>query len=221
MDFFTSFNKQPVFIAPETIEVEHISKPAYPKKVTGVCLVVGTAPCVHEDVEEALLAYPDATICAVNEAGALLPADYLVTCHGDKIEQFLELQENAFGIFGDDNPMPELHMKDISEATTERPAYRWQISIGAGSAPFAAAIMALIGYELVIFCGCPMDGGGGYAMETHKGTDIDPRFGDLDQSHQLVRTWKDQLYHMKQDHPDLCDRFRSMSGFTKHIFGGI
>lgn len=218
MNMIANFNQTPIFIPPEKIEIDHVSKPPHREKVQGgVCLVVGTAPCVYGDVEDALTDFPDAKICAVNEAVSLFESDFLVTCHGDKIEQFLIAHDEAWG-----TDLPEIHMKDISEATTKRNCYRWQIAIGAGSAPFAAAVMHLIGFDKIILCGCPMDGGGGYAMtHTHQGSDMDPRFGFVDQKHNLVRVWKDQLYSFKNDHPDIAAKICSMSGFTKQIFGGL
>lgn len=212
-----AFNGGRVWIAPETTEIKATSKPAHAKSASGVCLVVGSAPCVHRDVEEALLAYPDAKICAVNDAAGLVMADYLATCHGEKIEQFIGAHEKS----NNDMALPEIHVKDAHEVTTERPCFRWTISIGAGSAPFAAAVMALIGFDLVILCGCPMDGGGGYAMPTHKSTPEDPRFGELDPSHSMVTTWKNQLEHMQEQHPELCSKIRSMSGHTQQVFGSI
>lgn len=214
-----SFNKGKVWIGPDRVTVEQ-SKPLYPKKESGVCLVVGTAPCSDADVDAAMLLYPKADFCAVNEACALVPAHHLATAHGEKIEKFIDLHERTWGIAGDDYELPTLHLRDIAEATTERPCYRWPITAGAGSAPFAAAAMALIGYDLIIFCGCPMIGGDGYALkDTHPHTPADPRFGCLPPGHGMVKLWQSQLVAMREQHPEICAKFRSMSGYTQEIFG--
>jgi hypothetical protein len=222
MGFWDDFNEKKIWIAPETIEIVAQSKPAYPKMESGVCLVVGTAPCSDADVDAALLKYPQAKICAVNEASGLVPADHIATCHGEKIEQFIDAHERTWGIVGDDYPMPILHIRDRPEATTERDCHRWIVSVGSGSAPFAAAVMVSIGFDLVILCGCPMNGGDGYCLKTtHQSTPDDPRFGYLPQNHGMVVRWKEQLVKMKDQHPEIAAKIRSMSGHTKEVFGGI
>ena len=224
MDFLARFNTNKVFIRPERAELAGVARPAYPKQESGVCLVVGTHPCVNDDIDAALLKYPGAHFCAVNEASAIVPAHHIATCHGDKLEIFIKAHEETWGLLTDDNLMhepPVIHIRDMPEAKTDRECHRWETTIGAGSAPFAAAVMAAIGYEPIIFCGCPLEGGGGYALDTHASTMDDPRFGFLDANHSMVQAWHGALVAMKEQHPEICGKFRSMSGFTKELFGGI
>lgn len=197
-----------VFIAPP-IEVNVTPCPAE----SGVCLVVGTAPCWREDYEAALAAYPDADVCLINEASKLgIPAKHFATCHPEKIDQFLP-QDSGYCI----------HVRD-TEAAVNRPHVRHNVTTGASSAMFAAVVMASIGYDRVILCGCPMNGGGGYAAEigqTHGNTRDDPRVGYITANHPLMRVWHRCLMELREKYPQICAKIRSMSGQTKDAFGGI
>lgn len=221
MGMLENFNRKKVFIpAHDRSFTPAASRPRYPKKENGVCLVVGTHPCVDQDLDEAMAKHPGAKFCAVNEATAIVPAHHLATYHGAKIEQFIQKHEDAWGL--DAYELPIIHMSDIPEAVTDRPCYRWNMNYGGGSGIFAAAAMVAIGFDLVIFCGCPMDGGGGYAIQdTHKSTPDDPRLGDLDKSHSMVVAWHMAIEQLKETRPEIASKIRSMSGFTQTIFGGI
>jgi len=205
---------------PSNLEFELGSAtPEYLKHERGVCLVIGTHPCWYDDFCNAVeIVGPDYAICAVNDAVELLRADHIATCHGEKIEQFIAKHEARWP--GD--PFPIVHIRDTEQAKTDRPCYRWKVRTWAGSAPFAAAVMVAAGYEQVILCGCPMDGGGGYAnLDTHTSTPEDPRIGVLSKQHGLVMAWHDAMRQMVEKIPHITDKIRSMSGATKHIFGGI
>lgn len=206
------------FINPDTSVGQAL--PEYPSVHGGVVFVVGTAPCWEEDVAAARKIFPNADICAVNEAVKLIKADHVATSHDGRITKFMSQNVERWG--GD--YVPEYHFRSPQHRDTRPDAYSWDVTVGAGSAPFAAAVMTLIGYDLVVFCGCPMDGGGGYAAEveakTHKSTLDDPRFGFVKGDHGLVQTWKVALRNMPRLVPDLTKRWRSMSGYTKTIFGG-
>lgn len=221
MNMLTRFNKNMVQIAAHNARYPAPkSSPRYPKKERGVCLVVGTHPCVSIDVDAALMKYPTAKICAVNEATALLPAAHLATCHGEKAEQFLQAHDE---VWDDDRyPVPTLHIRDTGEAAAVKiPAFRWDINYGGGSAIFAAGVMVDIGFDLVILCGCPIDGGGGYALKTNAGTPHDPRLGFMHGGHSMVEAWQHSIRSLKENNPDIAGKIRSMSGFTRETFGGI
>lgn len=198
------------------------SAPVYPLKKSGVVFVVGTAPCWKEDLDAARKIFPNADLCAVNEAVRLIDADHVATSHDGKITDFHRLHLATWGYKKGRNV--DIHYRAPGLEKKENPLFfAWDVTVGAGSAPFAAAVMVLIGYDLVILCGCPMDGGGGYAFdksETHKSTGDDPRFGYIDKDHNLVHAWKIALRNMPSRIPELCGRWRSMSGYTKTIFGG-
>lgn len=196
------------------------SSPKYPRQERGICFVIGTHPCWHDDYVEALttLGVDDYAVCAVNDAVELILADHIATCHGEKIEQFIEKHAHRWP----DEPLPTIHLRDVETAKTERSAYRWPVKMGASSAIFAAAVMVMIGYEKVILCGCPLAGGGGYANKTtHASTPDDPRIGFISPDSLMLQAWHDAMYHAKDDVPEITEKIRSMSGKTKQIFGGI
>jgi hypothetical protein len=217
MDFFTGFNASNNFIDPpaEALQIGEATPPA--EKRSGACLIVGTHPCWLEDVDAALAQYPDADICGVNEAGRLLPLDHLATCHGDKIEDFMQHCKAQV-------ELPLAHFRDngIKPDSVEYAHHVWPVRTMAGSAPFAAAAMVMLGYDIVIFCGCPMTGGGGYAFEdTHKSTMADPRIGFEDEKHRMIKGWHRCMRLFKEQYPEQAARIRSMSGTTQLIFGGL
>jgi len=186
------------------------SNPKHPKEKTGVVLVVGTHPCVHDDIEAAANKFPGADICAVNDATDLICADCVATVHPEKLDQFLEKQEWL-----------DIHTREKMKRPDPREnEYVWNIKTGGGSGLFAVGVMLALGYEKVIMCGCPMDGGGGYATKKHDGSVEDPRIGELSSNAELVRGYHSHLKRFRDQCPD-ANRVRSMSGFTKKIFGGI
>ena len=197
-----------VFIAPP-LKVEVSPCPAE----SGACLIVGTAPCWREDYDAAMKAYPDADVCLVNEASRFpIPAKHFATCHPEKIDHFLD-PDSGFVI----------HVRDTEHAVN-RQHIRHKVTTGSSSAMFAAVVMASIGYDRVILCGCPMNGGGGYSPDigvTHDSTRDDPRVGFISPDHPLIKLWHNSIAEMREKYPEICGKVRSMSGHTKQAFGGI
>lgn len=219
MDLFGSFNSglNIINVSADALEAGEAMPRA--DKRSGVCVVLGTHPCWEKDLNEALRVYPDLEICGVNEAVRLMACDHLATCHGDKIGQFIALHKRFCG----DHPVPLIHFRDndIKPESLEYPHHSWPVRTMAGSAPFAAAAMVMMGYDKVIFCGCPMDGGGGYAFkDTHKSTRNDPRIG-FEKGHNMIRSWHRCMRLFKDQFPDMAAKICSMSGTTKEIFGGL
>ncbi len=220
MSFLGNFNKNMVQIAAHDPRFQ-ISppSPAYPEKESGVCLIVGTHPSALDDAEAALLKYPSAKVCGVNEAPALIPCDHLATCHPDKLVRFIELHDRTWdGRYR----IPTLHIQNLwDKDLTPIGCFNWRHNFGGGSAIFAAVCMIGLGFDLVILCGCPIDGGGGYAMQTHPGTLEDPRLGDMSPEHSMIKAWHSSIDAMIETAPHIAGKIRSMSGHTKERFGGI
>lgn len=194
--------------------------PAYPRQESGVCLIIGTAPCWIEDVADALRKYPKADLCGVNEAFKLITCKHFATCHTERLQQWIDEMATQ-------GPLPSIHMGGEAGRSDLMPdVFHWPDSrLGGTSAIFAAAAMLGIGYDMVILCGCPMNGGGGYATEiaenTHRSTYNDPRIGAMLPNHPALRQWQATLRGMHENLPDVAARIRSMSGFSKDIFGGV
>jgi len=187
----------------------------------GVCAVVGTHPCWEKDLSKLRSEYGEVYICGVNEAPRLLACDHLATAHGGKIDDFIQLHRT----YQPDSPLPTIFIRDNNEAPEEIEGVDWYkipVRTMAGSAPFAAGAMALLGYEKVVMCGCPMDGGGGYAFnDTHGSTRNDPRIGYENSEHAMIKSWHMCMKLFKEQFPDVSKRIKSMSGKTKEIYGGI
>ncbi|MCK5606294.1 hypothetical protein KAR91_30620, partial [Candidatus Pacearchaeota archaeon] len=166
----------------------------------------------------------DPDVCGVNEAGKLLRLDHLATSHADNIEKFLSVcAHNDIGF-----PLVHIRKGNIGKTAPLRfmgeklKVRRWDIPVLAGSAPFAAAAMVKYGYDKVIMCGCPMDGGGGYAFEdTEKSTLDNPRIGFENSDHPMIQGWHNCMRKFKEEHPEIASCIRSMSGMTREIFGGV
>lgn len=219
LELVRAFNSRPVHFIPQpgrTLSLGE-STPEYTDKHSGVALVVGTHPCWHDDLEAALAAYPDADLIAVNDATQLIRAKHLVTAHDENLHRFIAGHLNKWG-----NDLPIIHVREQGVKDDGVMKYVWPAMVGGGSAPFAAAIALHIGYSLAVLCGCPMDGGGGYAAGgDDEGDRFNPRLGYIDSKHSMVGCWRHNLREMKAKNPELAERIRSVSGYSKEFFGGI
>ena len=64
---------------------------------TMMIIVVGSAPCLHADVEAALKLRPFASLMAINGAGAAIEhIDHLLCGHEEKCSFFIEARKKAF-----------------------------------------------------------------------------------------------------------------------------
>lgn len=218
MDMLSRFNNSGIHLQPDRIEFEVGGvTPPYPFQHSGTCIVLGTHPCWQDDIHEFMDKRPHDDgfhICGVNEAGKLMPLHHLATCHSEKADHFMSM-------LGHQIP-PKLHVRKLCRPiAVQHPSFMWDLKLSAGSANFAAMVMASIGYDLVVMAGCPMDGGGGYAFkETHRSTPEDPRIGGMKADHACIQTWHRAMKKMKEELP-IVGKIRSMSGATKRIFGGI
>lgn len=134
-------------------------------------LVVGSAPCLFDDVREALKLRPFAEIMLVNGAcTALESADHMLAGHEEKAEFFAEARRKKFPA----SPFPRYHgctmehrrneMKHLCPSITD-----WHLlekGICATSASKAAKIAKYaLGFEEVILCGNPLDNSGYFEGE--------------------------------------------------------
>lgn len=174
------------------------------------CFVVGSAPCVMDEFNEALAHHPQAIIIAVNDAASLVKADYIASIH---IENMPRYKKNSVN--------PDAVCISGSKVNEYWPVDHWftGANSGATSAYSAAQMARSMGFEMILMVGCPMTGGDGYypglgfkdTMMCYK------RFGHSDPKHSVARAHKGALvdYASTED----CSMIRSMSGFTAEIFG--
>ncbi len=210
-------------------------------------LVVGSAPCLYEDVEQALKLRPFSTLMLINGAcTAIENAEHVLAGHEEKAEFFAEARRKAFP----DAPPWRLHantmehrrneMKHLCPSVTDW--WPFEKGIGSTSASKAAKIAKMMGFGEVILCGSPLDDSGYFAGEG-KGIPQNRsclRVGDAGfsshitphhtgqystqpgtpmrvQESKMIKAYRDRFRQLAEG------EFRgwvfSMSGFTKQILG--
>lgn len=173
------------------------------------CLVIGTAPCWREDYEAAIKAFPQAELCAINDAAGFMKVQHISSVHGRFMKGFYNKQKALGG---------NAYLHKRRECGPEGlPHYHWRASIVSGSGPFSAAIMAVLGYTRVIMCGCPINGNGGYAA----GVNIEEIAIWNGAKPESIEKYHNAMREFKKVFPEIAERIRSMSGATQEIFGGI
>lgn len=155
-------------------------------------LIVGSAPCLYEDVRRALEIRPFAATLTVNGACAAIEnAEHMLCGHEEKTAEFVQARRNAFP----GKPLPRIH---ATCGDKRKPEYRhmfpqvtdwwpYTVHMGAGSAGKAAGIAKQMGYDEVILCGCPMDGSGYFPGEGDGFDPAEPGSGGIKQSMNCLR----------------------------------
>ena len=155
-------------------------------------LVIGSAPCLYDDVKRALELRPFAEGILINGACAALEWPGHMLCgHEEKTAEFVRARQNAFP----GKPLPRIHATcgdhrkpDYSRSFPQvTDWWPYETAMGAGSAGKAAGIAKRMGFDEVILCGCPMDGSGYFPGE---GDGFDPRnptAGGIKQSMNCLR----------------------------------
>lgn len=200
-----NYLSQPIFAPTCNLD----SVPPQIKVGGGTCFVIGCHPCWQDDVRGAAKKYPNAKICLVNYAVELLPGDYIATVHGDQLPEYSKLYKG----FWPDAKEPVLIQRDMEPSSDI--GHRIDARTHAASGSFAAAAMAMIGFDLAIMCGSPIDGTGGYAQSTYFENDWH------DGKCNRIRAWHEGMRKFKEQFPEIAAKMRSMSGATKEIFGGL
>ena len=201
----------------------HSASPLDPSILTqGVLLVVGSAPCLFEDVKRALALYPTAAIMAVNGTCTCLPyIDYLLAGHTDKAEEFVAQREKAF-------PGTRYEVLATTDVKHEKESRQAHPSVtmwfdkthctGATSIGKGARMGLTLGYSPIIICGAPMDGSG-YAEAEAKLKHNCHRVGDpTKQDHRVMKGYKEKFRKLSESE-SFRNKVFSMSGFTRDCLG--
>ena len=178
-------------------------------------LIVGSAPCVWDDLEAA----PDWPLIVCNAMGIKILGEIDLWCSihggilGDRMKKRDKLggdpSYKAYGHFNEhivqweDNRLTPVHKEN------EQGIY-----VGGSSGMFAIQVALYLGYERLILCGVPLEGHWSIQdkkVEHHKG----PRgehggFGDPYEVHRR---------HFIEQEDRLIPHVRSMSGWTRLHFG--
>lgn len=185
-------------------------------------LVVGSAPCLYDDLSNALQLRPFASVMLVNGAcSAVEKAEHVLSGHTDKAELFAAERRKAFP-----NAAPwRLHAtiteKHRHEAKIVFPSVTdwWgkDMCTGATSIAKGARIGFAMGFEEVILCGAPMDGSGYAPAEAKVGHDCH-RVGDpAAQDRRVIAGYRTKFAKLAKG--EFKDKVFSMSGFTKECLG--
>jgi hypothetical protein len=185
--------------------------PAYLAKYAGRLVVLGGARCVWADYLElkaataGLGAAARADLMVVNDIGVYcqLPFQHWLSLHPENLVLWRDLKRRH------NEPMNcTLHTNKPNHAGM----VCWSINdYGLYSGLFAAQVGVCLGYEEIILCGVPQDQSGRF---------FDPPWV-TGLRHGIDRNAMQKWQNVVADHPELKKRVRSMSGFTKSLFGGI
>lgn len=186
-------------------------------------LVIGSAPCLHEDVEKALNKRPTAELMLVNGAcTAIEHVEHVLAGHTVKAELFAAARRAAF-------PKAwawRLHANwaRIGEAPKEQyPSVTdwWggEVSCGATSTAKGAKIGLAMGFDEIVLCGSPMDGSGYIASEAKVKHDCQ-RIGDPNaQQRRIIKMYREKFVKLAAN--EFKGRVFSESGFTRECLGSI
>lgn len=194
-------------------------------------LVVGSAPCLYDDVARAKEKFPDAHVMLVNGACvAIEDAQHVIAGHTSKAEEFAKARREAFPF-----ALPwRLHANTAQRkgraATPIETVYPsvtdwWgaQYSSGATSVGKGILIGLAMGYGPIVVCGAPMDGSGYFPGESQTGHTIkhEPacqRVGDAKmQSRRTIRRYRERFEELSRT--QWKGKVFSMSGFTRDCLG--
>ena len=195
-------------------------------------LVVGSAPCLFDDVRLALELRPLASLMLVNGAcTAIESAEHMLAGHEEKASQFVRERRKAFPNAGPIRVHASTHMHRLATAKQMLPEVTdwWphEVGVGATSASKAAKICFMLGATEVILCGCPMDQPGYFPGEAkvqqHRSCQ---RIGDHGiafglgipvQETRIVNGYREKMKILAEG--EFKGRVFSMSGFTRKVLG--
>lgn len=202
-------------------------------------LVVGSAPCLFEDVERALKVRPFASMMLINGAcTAFENVEHVLAGHEEKAEFFARERlarfpnAPAYRMHGCCHPHRKEMMKGMFPSITDWHPH--EMGVGATSASKGAKIAFMLGATEVILCGCPMDQPGYFTGEAKVPQHVMClRIGDHGKAFNLTRSTGEPLpvqeariikgYRANLKllaEGEFKGRVFSMSGYTRDQLGG-
>lgn len=175
---------------------------AYKNKHRGqTAIICGSAPSLLQEFDEVKKKRPGAIVIGINESVSGIWCEYLSSYHDEKFDYFKSLSLN----------------KEIRTLSSKD----YDIVIGGTSCGDAIQIADIMGFSEIIIVGAPMNGRDGYFNDT---PEYDEEYGmnrfgsaayskettDLDRNQRVIKELATKL-----------PQVRSMSGFTKEVFGGF
>ena len=195
-------------------------------------LVVGSAPCLFDDVERALQLRPFAALMLVNGAcTAIENAEHVLAGHEEKAEQYARERRKVFPhappwrLHASTHPHRKACAQQLFPSVTDW--WPHEVGVGATSASKAAKIAFLLGAAEVILCGCPMDQPGYFEGEAKVAQHVNcQRIGDHGIAHglgipvqdtRIIKGYRANLKKLAEG--EFLNRVYSMSGFTREQLG--
>lgn len=186
------------------------SAPPFLPIYDGPVLVCGNAYCLRDDHARAREHYPDVPVIAVNGAAGEVQAEFLFTQHPRKFQRWIAWQRERFGEGFTTHSAGKAHLASKFGVRERMPwvDYWWEGVASGGTSTWGARRLArLLGFDEVILCGMPLSRGG-YA---------NGRMARDFQRDEVI----DHYRQMVLRDTDWHEGVRSMSGWTREIFGGI
>lgn len=195
-------------------------------------LIVGSAPCLYDDVAAALKLRPLASMMLVNGAcTAFENVEHVLAGHEEKAEFFARERAKAFPngpkyrLHASTHPHRKQMMQGMFPSVTDW--WPHEVGVGATSASKAAKLAFLLGATETILCGCPMDQPGYFSGEAKVPQHIMcQRIGDHGIAHglgipvqetRIVKAYRTRFKHLAET--EFKGRVFSMSGFTREQLG--
>ena len=174
-------------------------------------LICGSAPTLLEEFERARARMSGASVIAVNESARVVHADFLMTQHPEKAGRFRKLSINPDLVVHTGKPRKRAAQPGID--------VYWPDGVTLATSGGSAIKIALkMGYSRIVLCGMPMNGGDGYFAESAIEQD-EPRFGLEPADCDYIQGYQKKLIEFVENNPEALERVRSMSGFTRELFG--
>lgn len=178
----------------------------------GTALVAGSAPCLFADLRSVFKRRDAAGVFALNGAAAEIAADFLVSLHARDLEYFRRHSINRNII---------TMTRHVSFEKNVVADYLFDdCNSGATSAGCAVKIAIQLGFDEIILCGCPLNGGDGYTRLTEKIAVLPEkqRLERMRAGHPTHDVHINNLRHESRSYPDNVT-VRSMSGRSAEVLG--
>ena len=178
--------------------------PSYLGKFSGNLIIIGGARCVWYDYIKLEETGFSGSVMAVNDVGMYFdkPLNHWVSMHASYLVQWASLRKGH-------SMMGHECLTHTREASPGIRAH-WDIQpYGWTSGTFAMQVAVALGYDRIVLCGIPQDGTGRF---------FDPPWmpGGEHNDGNSKKAFRNIIEYC----PEMKARIRSMSGWTKEVFGG-
>ena len=200
-----------------------ISVPIYPFKESGPVLVLGSAPCIHDDIKAALKAYPKAKKIGVSRIVSEISVDHIFKIEKPQVCSVVRVHDRC-------HPKARRPIVHTTKAYKHSKCanYYWTVAdkpkqqegiCHTGTSGWAAANVAVaMGFDTVIMCGCPVEGVGYMDANPYRkaGGLLPENFNHWNSHNGVVSYYQQNIKRTMKDYEGIIF---SMSGFTRDLMG--